>query len=76
MKKDESIMCQHLPGNFNFSIYNANYQNDNDESGREKELNEDKPFIVNYPSRMKIRGDVGSNLAKNQGFMAKKYEKK
>ena len=68
-------MCQDLPGNVNFSIYNANRLNDNDESGRETEFNEDESYIVTCRSRNKVTKEVGSNLAKNQEVIAKKYEK-
>ena len=75
LEEGENILYQDVPDNVNFSIYNANHLNDNDGSGRESELNKDEPFIVTYPSRKKVRGEVESNLAKNQEFMSKKYEK-
>ena len=75
IEESESMICQDLPDNVNFSIYNVNHLNDNHESGRKSELNEDEPFIVTCPSRKKVRGGVQSNLAKNQELMSKKYAK-
>ena len=72
IEEGESIIYQYLPGNVNFSIYIANHLIDNDESGRESELNEDEPFTLTCPNRKKVGGEVRSNLTKNQEFKSKK----